>query len=310
MKFVHIFKSLCLTILLVASATTIGLAEEIETKTISLDLGGGVKMDFVRIPAGSFLMGSPEVEEGRLADEGPQHRVTISQPFYMGKYEVTNAQFRRFAPKHNSRWYMEYDKKFSLNDDNQPAVMIHWKHTEWFCNWLNERIDNKFVARLPSEAEWEYAARGGDGRLYPWGNEWPPPKGAGNFADATAQEKLGKYWAVVPKYNDGYHVTAPVGSFKPNPYGLYDMGGNAWEWCLDTWHRDYTSAPVDGSAWDPDFIFEKKRLMPMRGGGWHSFRQSVLRSAYRGNIYFKYDAVNKRSIGYDHTGFRVVLAVE
>lgn len=85
------------------------------------------------------------------------------------------------------------------------------------------------------------------------------------------------------------------------------MAGNAWEWCLDTWHKNYEGAPTDGSAWDPDFVFEKKRLMPLRGGAWHTFRRELLRTAYRGNIHFKYDAVNKRSIGYDHIGFRVVL---
>ena len=279
-------------------------------RAVTLDLGDDVTMDFVHIPAGSFLMGSPEEEDGRLADEGPQHRVTIAKPFYIGKYEVTNAQFRRFEPRHNSRWYEEYGKRVDLNSDDQPAVMIHWKHTEWFCDWLNERIKGRFVARLPSEAEWEYVARGGDQRLYPWGNEWPPPPNAGNFADATVREELGKYWDVVPEFRDGFPATAPVGSFKPNPYGVYDMAGNAWEWCLDTWHRNYEGAPADGSAWDPDFVFEKKRLMPMRGGAWHCFRRSLLRTAYRGNIYFKYDAVNRRSIGYDHTGFRVVLIPE
>ena len=279
-------------------------------KLITVDLGEGVQIDFVQIPAGSFMMGSPEDEEGRGNDEGPQHRVTIAKPFYMGRFEVTNAQFRRFLPKHNSKWYTEYEKKFDLNGDDQPAVQIHWKHTEWFCEWLNERLDGNLKARLPSEAEWEYAARGGDDRLYPWGNDWPPPPGAGNFSDITLQTKIGKYWEAVPDYDDGFHVTAPVGSFEPNPYGLYDMAGNAWEWCQDTWHRDYTGAPSDGAAWDPDFVFAKKKLVPMRGGGWHSFRQPVLRTAYRGNIYFKYDSINKRAIGYDHTGFRVVLSGE
>ena len=148
---------------------------------------------------------------------------------------------------------------------------------------------------------------GGDGRRYPWGNTWPPPPLAGNFADTEAQKQIGKYWPVVPQYSDGFAVTAPVGSFAPNPFGLYDMAGNAWEWCLDRWHSSYEGAPTDGSAWDPDYVCEKKQLLPVRGGGWHSFRQSVLRSAYRGNIYFKYDAVNRRSQGYDHIGFRVAL---
>ncbi len=300
-------KSLQFPILLTLAPAFLAAADD-EPKTLELDLGEGVTMEFVRIPPGSFLMGSPEDEEGRGKDEGPQHRVTISKPFYLGKYEVTNAQYRRYEPRHNSRWYTEYERQYALNGDDQPAVMVHWKMTEWFCDWLTQQTGGKFKARLPSEAEWEYAARGGDQRLYPWGNEWPPPRGAGNFADQAARKEIGKYWAAVPAYDDGYAVTAPVGSFAPNPFGLHDMAGNAWEWCLDTWHGDYNGAPDDGSAWDPDFICAKKRLRPVRGGGWHSFRREVLRSAYRGNIFFKYDAVNRRSQGYDHIGFRVLLA--
>ena len=284
----------------------LGFALGDDRETVSIDLGEGVKMEFVKIPAGSFFMGSPEDEEGRKKDESPRHKVTIAKPFYMGKYEVTNAQFRRFQP-HNSKWYLEYEKKFDLNGDNHPAVFIHWKHTEWFCDWLTKQTGGKYQARIPSEAEWEYAARGGDGRIFPWGNQWPPPKGAGNFSDATAQRKIGKYWESVPNCDDGYEVTAPVGRFSPNPFGLYDMAGNVWEWCIDIYHPNYQGAPTDGSAWDPDYIFAKKKLVCIRGGGWHSFRRSILRCAYRGNIHFKYDSINRRAIGYDHTGFRVVL---
>lgn len=276
-------------------------------KELTLDLGEGVTMEFVLIPAGSFMMGSPENEEGRGADEGPQHEVTIAEPFYMGKFEVTNAQYRRFNPKHKSRVYKEYGAEHDLNGDDQPAVFVHWKMSEWFCDWLAEQIDGKYRVRVPSEAQWEYAARGGDDRLYPWGNEWPPPNGAGNFADAAIQRDIGKYWASVGDYDDKFAVTAPVGSFEPNPYGLYDMAGNAWEWCEDLWHKNYEGAPTDGSSWDPDYICERKRLRCVRGGAWHTFRREVLRTAYRGNIYFKYDAVRRLSQGYDHVGFRVVL---
>ncbi len=276
-------------------------------KELSIDLGEGVKIEFVRIPAGSFQMGSPEDEEDRNKDESPRHQVTIAKPFYMGKYEVTNAQYRRFAERHNSKWYMENEKKYDLNGDDQPAVFVHWKMTEWYCAWLKEKLEGRFHVRLPSEAEWEYAARGGDNRRYPWGNEWPPPKGAGNFADASNQKEMGIYWPSAENYEDGFPVTAPVGSFAPNPFGLYDMGGNAWEWCEDVFHKNYEGAPTDGSSWDPDFICDKKRLRPIRGGAWHSFRKSVLRTAYRGNIHFKYDAVRKIAQGYDHVGFRVVL---
>ena len=140
-----------------------------------------------------------------------------------------------------------------------------------------------------------------------WGNAWPPPKGAGNFADASTHREFGIYWPKVENYDDGYHVTAPVGSFAPNPYGLYDMGGNAWEWCEDVFHKNYEGAPTDGSSWAPDYVCDIKRLRPIRGGAWHSFRKGVLRTAYRGNIHFKYDSVRKIAQGYDHVGFRVVL---
>lgn len=274
---------------------------------LSLDLGEGVTMEFVQIPAGTFQMGSPEDEEGRNKDEGPVHEVTFKKPFYMGKYEVTNAQYRRFQPKHNSKWYEENGTRFTLNDDQQPAVFVHWKMTEWFCDWLTEKTDGKFRARLPSEAEWEYAARGGDNRKYPWGNQWPPPKDAGNFADTPIQNKIGIYWATVGNYDDTFPVTAPVGSFPPNPYGLHDLAGNAWEWCEDGWHKNYEGAPTDGTSWEPDFIASIKRHRPVRGGAWHTFRKSVLRTAHRGNIHFRHDAVRRLSQGYDHIGFRVVL---
>ncbi len=103
----HHFLPAAFTMLLVASS----FGEDGAPKALTLDLGDGVTMEFVQIPAGSFMMGSPEDEEGRGNDEGPRHLVTIAKPFYMGKYEVTNAQFRQFYPKHNSRWYIEYEKK-------------------------------------------------------------------------------------------------------------------------------------------------------------------------------------------------------
>ena len=248
-----------------------------EDATVSLDLGEDVTMEFVRIPAGSFLMGSPEDEEGRLADEGPQHRVTIAKPFYIGKYEVTNAQFRRFEPRHNSRWYEEYGKRIDLNSDEQPAVMIHWKHTEWFCDWLNEQIKGQFVARLPSEAEWEYVARAGTDTRYSFGDTIDCAKARYGHADGdcgSAKE------------------SSPVGSFEPNPWGLFDVHGNAWEWVADCHNPSPEGAPTDARARSDG---DCSRRM-YRGGAWSSV-PDWLRASFRGD--------DKASVRYYDLGLRV-----
>ncbi len=263
-------------------------------KELTLDLGNKVTLKLVLIPAGTFTMGSNDGD----SDEKPPHEVRISKPFYMGKFEVTNRQYRNFKRDHNSGDYNGH----SLNGDDQPVVNVNWYDAQRFCVWLS-RQSNREV-RLPSEAEWEYVARGGDGREFPWGNTWPPRGRAGNYADEAAKEKLEKLpdstsilAGFIDGYRDGYAMTAPVGQFEENPYGLYDLGGNAWEWCADAYHEGYAFAPTDGRAW----ITQGDLRRPVRrGGAWTSYVRAFLRSPGRlfGLVGFRQEC----------NGFRVVVS--
>ncbi len=179
-------------------------------------------------------MGSPENEQGREADEGPQHPVTISRDFYMGKYEITNAQFRVFRPNHNNGDM----RGFSLNGDNQPVVNVSWNDAIAFCEWVSEQTGMQI--QLPTEAEWEYACRAETTTRRYWGDDLSDDQACAyaNVRDQTALQQLA--WGS-PIFNceDGSAVTAPVGQFQPNAFGLYDMLGNVWEWCRD-WYGSYS----------------------------------------------------------------------
>ncbi len=187
-------------------------------------------MEFVWVPGGCFKMGSPSSEDGRDDSEGPAHEVCVSG-LWVGKYAVTNAQYRKFKPKHDSRDF----KGFSLNGDRQPAVNLSWNDATVYAQWLSGQGSGRF--RLPTEAEWEYAARAGTTTSWFWGDN---PKDAckyANLEDKTTERLL---WSAIfpPDCDDGYGVTAPVGSFRPNAFGLYDMLGNAWQWCEDVYDKN------------------------------------------------------------------------
>ena len=193
------------------------------------------QIEFVLILPGKFTMGSPTGGASRFANEGPTHEVRIQSPFYLGKYEVTNAGYRGFMQTHDSGEHNGH----SLNDDHQPAVSVSWDSAMDFCRWLEERTG--VYVRLPTEAEWEYACRADTNTPYYWGNELDPRYA--NFADKKAGLDLGG----VPDLDDGWPVTAPVGRFRPNSFGPFDMLGNVSEWCLDG-QRDYSQ---QGEVTDP-----------------------------------------------------------
>ena len=207
-------------------------------------------MEFVRVPAGEFQMGS---EKGS-ADEKPVHRVRIAKAFYMQAHEVTNGQYRMFRSGHNSKEY----KGATLNGDRQPVGDVSWKDAVAFCEWLTRR-DGAAGARyrLPTEAEWEYACRAGSRTQYYFGDRDADLHKCGNYADKNASI----LWAD-KAHNDGHAVTAPVGSYLPNAFGLYDMSGNVWEWCQSL-KKAYPYSPSDGRE---DLSAGGSRVL--RSGSW------------------------------------------
>lgn len=229
--------------------------------TSRLRLGDGVTLELVRVPAGEFMMGSPASEANRHSNEGPRHLVRIDRPFYMGRYEVTQAQWVAVMGE-NPSWYPGEDL---------PVNRVSWRDAQAFCEQLSQRSERK--VRLPSESEWEYACRAGSQGAYCYGNE---------------VERLSEYaWYVA---GDPGKPQA-VGGKKPNAWGLYDMHGNVWEWCADRYHVTYEDAPNDGSAWRGGPEGESGRML--RGGSWFSEagqlrcatrlrRPSVMRSGYIG----------------------------
>lgn len=168
---------------------------------------------------------------------------------WAGKYEVTNGQFRRYRPTHNSR----FRESFTLNGNDQPAVLVSWRDAQDFCDWLNktyrDRLPEGFIFRLPYSVEWTYLARCGENRKYPWGNQWPPVYG--NFADLTARENLTE-WQGIPQYDDGAAVTCPVTESGMNAWGIYGLAGNVWEWCEDDYSADSRYKVRRGASWDFD----------------------------------------------------------
>ena len=224
-------------------------------------------IEFVRIPKGCFNMGSPSYEEGRYDNE-KKHNVCIQKSFWMSKYEITNAQFRKMKSGHNSKEY----KGHSLNGSKQPAVYVSWDDATEYAEWLSDRSGHTF--RLPTEAEWEYAARGKTSTARYWGDSVDSACRYANVRDKSAKT-FG--WGSEHSCNDGYKVTAPVGQFKANAFGLHDMLGNVWEWTCTAWSKSYDGTEkrcVDSSS-------TAKRVL--RGGSWGNgprFVRSAMRAFY------------------------------
>jgi formylglycine-generating enzyme required for sulfatase activity len=225
---------------------------------MSLILAKGIEMEFVCIPEGEFWMGSDKKQDPNAQDhELPQHEVYLDE-YWIGRYPVTNLQYQVFvqATGHAAPpgWR---SKKIPKGKEQHPVVNMSWQDAAAFCQWASQTTGQKI--RLPSEAEWEKAARGADGRLYPWGNQ-PPTKQLCHFG------KL-------------FGDTKPVGQFSPqgdSPYGCADMAGNVWEWVAD-WYSDtfYSIAPSRNPI-GPD----TGGLRVLRGGSWDG-DGSYLRAANR-----------------------------
>jgi formylglycine-generating enzyme required for sulfatase activity/subtilisin family serine protease len=228
------------------------------TQQYEVSLGGGVKLEMVVIPLGSFTMGSPAGESERVANEGPQRTVNVNK-FVMGKYEVTQAQWRAVMGTSPS----------SFTGDSLPVEQVSWDDAKEFCRRLNLLLglSGSTGYRLPTEAEWEYAARAGTTTPFAFG---------------------GMIYAGIVNYSGAYpYGGGPVGIYRAttvdvgslgmaNGWGLYDIHGNVWEWCEDDYHNSYSGAPVNGSAW-VDAQRASDRVI--RGGSWDSYAVDCRSSA-------------------------------
>ena len=232
------------------------LTEEKKRPELMIELAPGVTMEFMRVPAGEFLMGSdPNKDKQAQSWEQPQHKVTLNENL-IGKYPVTNRQYQAFvqatgrrAPQHWS------NNKIPAGKEEHPLVYVNWQDAADFCEWA-AKVSGARV-RLPSEAEWEKAARGTDGRSYPWGDAAPDAQRC--------------------NFNEHVKDTTPVGKYSPagdSPYGCADMAGNVWEWVAD-WYGSYTSTPVSNPSGP-----KTGTSRMLRGGSWNK-NNGNMRSSYR-----------------------------
>ena len=266
------------------------------------DLGKDITLEMVAIPGETFTMGSPAGEGDN--DEKPQHQVTVP-PFFMGKYPITQAQWQAIASRTDLKVKQDLnlkpaDFKDRPDSDRRPVEQVSWYDAIEFCARLSKLTGREY--RLPSEAEWEYACRAGTTTPFYFGETITGELANYDASDIYAGEPKGKY----------RKETTPVGQFPSNDFGLYDMHGNVWEWCLDPWHDSYQGkTQTDSEVWDEEqnaeqYLLDKnnviqllsdKRTRVLRGGSWLSLPRGC-RSANRGRL-----SPDDRD---DDNGFRVV----
>ncbi len=251
-----------------------------EAKVLSVNLGENIKLKMIYIPAGKLMMGAPQTEDEYTPKEGPCHEVIIS-PFFMSKYPITQIQWQIVAnfPQVN---YPLNPNPSEFKGPRNPVENISWYEAVEFCDRLSQKTGSFY--RLPTEAEWEYACRGGSTTPFHFGFTITP-----EFVNYD-----GKYMYGLAAKGLYRGQTTPVGSFSPNSFGLYDMHGNVWEWCLDHWHNNYEGAPTDGSAW---ISANQKPSRVRRGGSWYN-KAGSCRSAHRNSC--------EPEKTYNYLGFRVV----
>lgn len=221
-------------------------------RLLALELGKGETLELLLVPVGTFLMGSPKDEPGRDEDE-QLHRVRISRPFYLGKYEVTQGQWEAV---------MDHNPSFFQDEPSLPAETVTWEECEAFCRKLSQRTGRK--VRLPTEAQWEYVCRAGTSTPFSFGKEITPLEANYDWSEGGAL------------FVEPLQKTIRVGSFPPNAWGFYDLHGNVREWCSDWYARDYErfspltdpTGPASGT------------VHVMRGGCWDDYSRRC-RSAYR-----------------------------
>jgi formylglycine-generating enzyme required for sulfatase activity len=234
----------------------------------SLEVKNSIGMELVLIPKGEFMMGAIENEPGSNFNEKPQHKVKINQEFYLGKFEVTQKQWKTVMKTNPG--------EFSKCGDDCPVESVSWTDAQEFIKKLNAKNDG-YKYRLPSEAEWEYAARAMTKTRFYWGN------------DETEKD-----WQFYAHSNDQSIVK--VGSYLPNAFGLYDMSGNVWEFTEDVWHTDYAKSNGESSA----NLKGDTTARVMKGGSLSQFHEE-LRPARRGRV-----SINTKM---NSVGFRIVADV-
>ncbi|MFM6138278.1 MAG: SUMF1/EgtB/PvdO family nonheme iron enzyme, partial [Sphaerospermopsis kisseleviana] len=249
------------------------------------ELAEGVNLELMEIPGGKFLMGSPETELDRFENESPQHQVSVPS-FFIGKYPITQKQWREVARWEKIEKELKPDPSYFKDDYEgidrwtRPVEQVSWSDAKEFCARLSQKTGREY--RLPTEAEWEYACRAGTTTPFHFGETITAELANYNGDSVYGDGVKGKYRG----------QTTPVGYFKvANNFGLYDMHGNVWEWCEDSWHDNYKNAPIDGSAW----ISQSIALKVQRGGAWNNLTR-FCRSASRN--FFLFDDF--------YNGFRVV----
>ena len=233
----------------------------------------GLAGEMVLIPGGTFMMG--DMSGDGYENEQPVHEVTVPA-FRMGKHEVTFALWDACVEDGGCNGYSPDDEGWGRG--NRPVINISWEDVRLFINWLNSKTSGGY--RLPSEAEWEYAARAGSATKYYFGDDEAQLCRYANHADASTYE----YWRNETCDDGVSEGTAEVGRYQPNEFGLYDMHGNVSEWVEDPWHANYEGAPVDGSVWEEDGCCGTS---VSRGGSWND-GPDLTRSAFRFCAYHSY----------------------
>jgi formylglycine-generating enzyme required for sulfatase activity len=257
----------------------------------TLAFQNSIGMNMVQLSGGNFVMGEEKGRGGE--DERPAHMVELS-PFFISQTEVTIAQWKKFCDESETYWdQWDKVKNFSPKSD-YPICFVSWEDARDFCEWLSEKEGKTY--RLPTEAEWEYAARGGlNGKAFPWGDMVPDGTQC-NFADKLEFEKEKDIWAD-QNIVDGFAYCAPAKAYPPNRYGLYNMAGNVWEWCKDWFCATYYKESPTKNPAGPS----SGRLKVLRGGAW-CFQPDMLRISNR------YGTEMNFQTGF--IGFRVVTTEE
>ncbi len=271
------------------------LIEEIKkAQYFAENLGKDIPLDMVYIPGGTFTMGAPKDEEGSTDDERPQHQVTI-QPFFMGKYPVTQAQWKAVAALPKVERDLKPDPS-RFKGDNRPVEQVSWFDAVEFCARLSKYSEQEY--RLPSEAEWEYACRAGTTTPFHFGETITTDLANYDGTDDKDGKWKGSYGQ--GPLGDYRQETTKVGIFPANAFGLHDLHGNIWEWCADDWHESYESAPSDGRVWLENKKDNDNQEKLLRGGSWYDF-PGICRSADR-----HWSAPGSDG---DYIGFRVVCVL-